>query len=196
MGRQMDDLLRKRIYDVVSKPRSADVAVGEWLDPEVGSPYELAHRHLNGGTRCDGSSDDGDRTVAARLRDSAGAVSHHRTLELEEGPLAELLRQIDLREAGDAAIAPSTHRWDAASDGLVREWTRVELSGREQLSTFVSDHLECTIELRARSTPRICWSFGDISVGASLVDDSVGIRHRCGGQREAIAVHDRALYQN
>ncbi len=49
MGRQMDDLLRKRIYDVVSKPRSAGVAVGEWLDPEVRLPYEPAHRSPNVG---------------------------------------------------------------------------------------------------------------------------------------------------
>ena len=149
IGRQMDDLLRKRIDDVVSKSsRGSGIAVGEWLDPDVRLPYESAHRSSHGAPCMDRSLDSAGDPLRRGFEDLQQGFRTAGDLNANARPLDGLLREIDRRGNGaaDAAIASSEHRWTATPDRALRERGDALSSEREQLFAFVADRWNARLE--------------------------------------------------
>jgi hypothetical protein len=102
IGRQLDDLLRERIDDAVSKtPRSSGVADGEWLGPEAGRPYPTAHRLLQETPRIDRTAIDIGEARRAGFDNLSTALRTAGHSDAIAGPLDELLREIDRRGVAD-----------------------------------------------------------------------------------------------
>jgi len=118
----MDDLLRKRIDDAVSKRSpSSGVAHGEWLDRDIGLPYQTADWLAQRAPRIDRTPNDisnswrrGFESLSTELR----AAEHSNPIG---GPLDELLREIDRRGATDVEPAPFEFRPIATPDRAPRE---------------------------------------------------------------------------
>src|SRR5690349_20957683 len=101
IGRHMDDLLRKRIDDVLSKSsRESDVAVGEWLDPDVRLPYESARWPSQAAAGADRGAIDRGLPLSGRLLDGMeSSPSNLRPREHQDSasPLDRLRHETDRR---------------------------------------------------------------------------------------------------